>query len=59
MRRGGPDDRFMRYVQNPLWNSLCDHHSRLEIDGRYRPLESRRILHGTAHDVLMAAPTAT
>jgi hypothetical protein len=46
-------------VQNPLWNFLCDHYFRLEIDGRYRPFESRRILHGTAQDVLMAAPTAT
>ena len=76
----------MRYVQNPVWNFLCDHYFRLEIDGWhripdepslligihsggaltmdawtlvhswYRRFEGRRILHGTAHDVLMAAP---
>jgi 1-acyl-sn-glycerol-3-phosphate acyltransferase len=82
----GPNERFMRYAQNPIWNLLCDHYFRLEIDGWhripdesslligihsggaltmdawtlvhswYRHFEGRRILHGTAHDVLMAAP---
>lgn len=82
----GPDERFMRYVQNPVFNFLCDHYFRLEIDGWhripdetslligihsggsltmdawtlvhawYRHFEGRRILHGTAHDLLMAAP---
>jgi 1-acyl-sn-glycerol-3-phosphate acyltransferase len=82
----GPNQTFMRYVQNPIWNFLCDHYFRLEIDGWhripdepslligihsggaltmdawtlvhswYRRFEGRRILHGTAHDVLMAAP---
>jgi 1-acyl-sn-glycerol-3-phosphate acyltransferase len=76
----------MRYFQNPVWNFLCDHYFRLEIEGWhripaepslligihsggsltmdawtlvhswYRRFEGRRILHGTAHDVLMAAP---
>lgn len=82
----GPNERFMRYVQSPVWDFLCDHYFRLEIDGWhripdepslligihsggsltmdawtlvhswYRHFEGRRILHGTAHDVLMAAP---
>ena len=82
----GPNETFMRYVQNPLFNLLCDHYFRLETDGWhripdepslligihsggpptmdawtlvhswYRRFEGRRILHGTAHDVLMAAP---
>src|ERR1700757_1376053 len=81
-----PNERFMRYVQNPVFNFLCDHYFRLEIDGWhripdepslligihsggaltmdawtlvhswYRRFEGRRMLHGTAHDVLMAAP---
>src|SRR5581483_4267265 len=83
---GGPNEQFMRYVQNPVFNLLCDHYFRLEIDGWqripdgpslligihsggaltmdawtlvhswHRHFEGRRILHGTAHDVLMAAP---
>nr|WP_231995941.1 lysophospholipid acyltransferase family protein [Mycobacterium sp. 852002-51163_SCH5372311] len=82
----GPNEKFMRYIQNPVWNFLCDHYFRLEIDGWhripdepslligihsggaltmdawtlvhswYRRFGGRRILHGTAHDVLMAAP---
>ena len=82
----GPNELFMRYAQNPIWNFLCDHYFRLEIDGWhripdetslligihsggaltmdawtlvhswYRHFEGRRMLHGTAHDVLMAAP---
>ncbi|WP_067968516.1 lysophospholipid acyltransferase family protein [Mycolicibacter icosiumassiliensis] len=82
----GPDERFMRNVQNPVFNFLCDHYFRLEIDGWHRipdepslligihsggsltmdawtlvhawhrHFEGRRILHGTAHDLLMAAP---
>jgi 1-acyl-sn-glycerol-3-phosphate acyltransferase len=82
----GPNERFMRTVQSPVWDFLCDHYFRLEIDGWhripdetslligihsggsltmdawtlihawYRQFEGRRILHGTAHDVLMAAP---
>lgn len=81
-----PDERFMRYLQNPIWNFLCDHYFRLEIDGWhripdhpalligihsggsltmdawtlvqswYRHFGGSRILHGTAHDVLMGAP---
>lgn len=81
-----PDERFMRYVQKPVWNFLCDHYFRLEIEGWdripdepslligvhsggsltmdawtlihswYRRFEGRRILHGTAHDLLMATP---
>lgn len=81
-----PDERFMRYLQNPVWNFLCDHYFRLEVDGWhripdepslvigihsggaltmdawtlvhawYRHFEGQRVLHGTAHDVLMAAP---
>jgi 1-acyl-sn-glycerol-3-phosphate acyltransferase len=82
----GPNETFMRYVQNPLFNLLCDHYFRLETDGWHRipdepslligihsggaltmdawtlvhswhrRFEGRRILHGTAHDVLMATP---
>lgn len=82
----GPNEAFMRYLQNPIWNFLCDHYFRLEIDGWHRipdepslvigihsggsltmdawtlvhawqrHFEGERILHGTAHDVLMAAP---
>jgi 1-acyl-sn-glycerol-3-phosphate acyltransferase len=81
-----PNPAFMRYLQNPVWNFLCDHYFRLEIDGWHRipdepslvigihsggsltmdawtlvhawqrHFEGERILHGTAHDVLMAAP---
>jgi 1-acyl-sn-glycerol-3-phosphate acyltransferase len=81
-----PNDRFMRYLPSPVWNFLCDHYFRLEIDGWhripdepslligirsgdaltldawtlvhswYRRFEGRRILHDTAHVVLMAAP---
>lgn len=83
---GAPDERFMRYVQNPIWNFLCDHYFRVEIDGWhripddpslligihsggsltmdawtlvhswYRHFDGQRILHGTAHDLLMGAP---
>ncbi|MFL0239057.1 lysophospholipid acyltransferase family protein [Mycobacterium sp. SMC-17] len=83
---GIPNPTFMRYVQNPIWNFLCDHYFRLEIDGWhkvpdepslligihsggsltmdawtlvhswYRHFDGQRILHGTAHDVLMSAP---
>ncbi|MGY0498237.1 lysophospholipid acyltransferase family protein [Nocardia sp. FBN12] len=72
--------------QRPVWDMLCDHYFRLEIDGWdrlpdepslivgvhsggsltmdawtlvhawNRRFEGKRILHGTAHDVLMAAP---
>jgi 1-acyl-sn-glycerol-3-phosphate acyltransferase len=82
----GPNERFMELVQKPVWDFLCDHYFRLEIDGWhripdetslligihgggsltmdawtlihawYRHFEGQRILHGTAHDVLMAAP---
>jgi len=82
----GPNEAFMRYLQNPVWNFLCDHYFRLEIDGWHRVpdepslligihsggsltmdawtlvhawhrhFEGKRLLHGTAHDVLMAAP---
>ncbi|TSD96577.1 acyltransferase family protein [Skermania sp. ID1734] len=82
----GPNEEFMTRWQNPVWNFLCDHYFRLEIDGWhkipdepslligihsggaltmdawtlvhswYRHFEGKRILHGTAHDVLMAAP---
>jgi 1-acyl-sn-glycerol-3-phosphate acyltransferase len=82
----GPNDTFMRYLQNPVWDFLCDHYFRLEIDGWHRipdepslvigihsggsltmdawtlvhawhrHFEGERLLHGTAHDVLMAAP---
>jgi 1-acyl-sn-glycerol-3-phosphate acyltransferase len=82
----GPNDTFMRLVQKPVWDFLCDHYFRLEIDGWhripdepslligihsggsltmdawtlvhawYRHFEGKRVLHGTAHDVLMAAP---
>lgn len=83
---GSPNEQFMRYVQSPLWDLLCDHYFRIEIDGWhripdetslligihsggaltmdawtlvhswYRRFGQRRILHGTAHDVLVAAP---
>ncbi|QUR66096.1 lysophospholipid acyltransferase family protein [Mycobacterium spongiae] len=83
--QAAPNETFMRYVQNPVWNFLCDHYFRLEIDGWhripdepslligvhsggsltmdawtlvhswYRRFGGGRILHGTAHDVLMAA----
>ena len=82
----GPNETFMRYVQNPVFDLLCDHYFRLETDGWHRipeepslligihsggaltmdawtlvhswhrRFEGRRILHGTAHDVLMATP---
>jgi 1-acyl-sn-glycerol-3-phosphate acyltransferase len=82
----GPNEAFMRHLQNPVWNFLCDHYFRLEIDGWHRipddpslligihgggsltmdawtlvhawhrHFDGQRILHGTAHDVLMAAP---
>jgi 1-acyl-sn-glycerol-3-phosphate acyltransferase len=82
----GPNETFMRYVQSPIWDFLCDHYFRVEIDGWhkipdepslligihsggsltmdawtlvhswYRHFEGHRILHGTAHDVLMGAP---
>lgn len=82
----GPNETFMRTFQKPVWDFLCDHYFRLEIDGWhripdepalligihgggsltmdawtlvhawYRHFEGRRVLHGTAHDVLMAAP---
>jgi 1-acyl-sn-glycerol-3-phosphate acyltransferase len=82
----GPNEAFMHNIQNPVWNFLCDHYFRLEIDGWHRipnepslligihgggsltmdawtlvhswhrHFEGKRILHGTAHDVLMAAP---
>ena len=81
-----PNERFMKTVQNPIWDFLCDHYFRLEIDGWhripddpslligvhsggsltmdawtlvhswYRHYDGRRILNGTAHDVLMGAP---
>src|SRR6201997_3938193 len=81
-----PNEVFMRYAQNSIWNFLCDHYFRVEIDGWhripdetslligihsggaltmdawtlvhswYRHFEGKRMLHGTAHDVLMAAP---
>jgi 1-acyl-sn-glycerol-3-phosphate acyltransferase len=86
MTSDGPNETFMRTLQNPVWDFLCDHYFRLEIDGWhripdepslligihgggsltmdawtlvhawYRHFEGKRILHGTAHDVLMAAP---
>ncbi len=86
MSAAAPNQQFMRYVQNPIWNFLCDKYFRVEIDGWhripdepslligihsggsltmdawtlvhswYRRFEGRRILNGTAHDVLMAAP---
>lgn len=86
MSAAAPNQQFMRYVQNPIWNFPCDNYFRVEIDGWhripdepslligihsggsltmdawtlvhswYRRFEGRRILNGTAHDVLMAAP---
>jgi 1-acyl-sn-glycerol-3-phosphate acyltransferase len=86
MTSDGPNETFMRVLQNPVWNLLCDHYFRLEIDGWHRipdepslvigvhsggaltmdawtlvhawhrHFEGERILHGTAHDVLMASP---
>jgi hypothetical protein len=82
----GPSERFMKSFQKPIWDFLCDHYFRLEIDGWhripdepslligihgggsltmdawtlvhawYRYFEGERVLHGTAHDVLMASP---
>jgi 1-acyl-sn-glycerol-3-phosphate acyltransferase len=82
----GPNPTFMRYVQSPVWDFLCDHYFRLEVDGWhripeetslvigvhsggaltidawtlvhawYRHFGDERVLHGTAHDVLIAAP---
>lgn len=82
----GPNEAFMRTLQKPVWDFLCDHYFRLEVDGWhripqetslligihsggsltmdawtlvhawYRHFEGQRVLHGTAHDVLMAAP---
>jgi 1-acyl-sn-glycerol-3-phosphate acyltransferase len=82
----GPNETLMRLFQKPVWDFLCDHYFRLEMDGWhripdepslligihsggaltmdawtlvhawYRHFEGERILHGTAHDVLMAAP---
>jgi 1-acyl-sn-glycerol-3-phosphate acyltransferase len=82
----GPNETFMRLFQEPVWDFLCDHYFRLEVDGWHRipaepslligihsggsltmdawtlvhawhrHFEGQRILHGTAHDVLMAAP---
>jgi 1-acyl-sn-glycerol-3-phosphate acyltransferase len=86
MTSDGPNETFMRTFQKPVWDFLCDHYFRLDIDGWhripdepslligihgggsltmdawtlvhawYRHFEGKRILHGTAHDVLMAAP---
>jgi len=33
---GGPNGQFMRYAQKPIWNFLCDHYFRLDIDGWHR-----------------------
>ena len=73
-------------LQRPLWDLLCDHYFRLEVDGWerlpegpcllvgvhsgaaltmdawtftfawWRRFGEERVLHGTAHDVLMALP---
>jgi 1-acyl-sn-glycerol-3-phosphate acyltransferase len=81
----GPNETFLR-LQNPVWDFLCDHYFRLDVDGWQhipeqpslvvgvhsggaltmdawtlvhawqRHFEGERVLHGTAHDVLMAAP---
>lgn len=86
MPADSPNEQFMRYFQNRVWNFLCDHYFRLEMDGWHRipdepslligihssgsltmdawtlvhawsrRIEGRRILHGAAHDVLMASP---
>ena len=86
MHSEGPNERFMKLLQDPVWDFLCDHYFRLEIDGWHRlpddpslligihgggsltmdawtlihawhrHFEGERVLHGTAHDVLMAAP---
>ncbi|TSD96669.1 acyltransferase family protein [Skermania sp. ID1734] len=86
MESDGPNPEFMRRFQRPVFDRLCDHYFRLEIDGWdrlpnepsllvgvhsggsltmdawtlvhawHRRFEGERILHGTAHDVLMAAP---
>jgi 1-acyl-sn-glycerol-3-phosphate acyltransferase len=41
-----PNERFMRYVQNPIWNFLCDHYFRLEIDGWHRIPDETSLLIG-------------
>jgi 1-acyl-sn-glycerol-3-phosphate acyltransferase len=86
MASDGPNETFMQAFQDPVWDFLCDHYFRLDIDGWHRipdepslligihgggsltmdawtlvhswhrHFEGKRILHGTAHDVLMAAP---
>nr|WP_082684058.1 lysophospholipid acyltransferase family protein [Mycobacterium sp. IS-1556] len=41
-----PNEKFMRYVQNPVWNFLCDHYFRLEIDGWHRIPDEPSLLVG-------------
>ena len=42
----GPNERFMELVQNPIWNFLCDHYFRLEIDGWQRIPDEPSLLIG-------------
>jgi hypothetical protein len=47
MLQGGPNEPFMHYVQNTVWNFLCDHYFRLEIDGWHRIPDEPSLLIGT------------
>jgi hypothetical protein len=40
------NEQFMRYVQNPVFNFLCDHYFRLEIDGWHRIPDEASLLIG-------------
>jgi hypothetical protein len=41
-----PDEAFMRYLQNPVWNFLSDHYFRLEIDGWHQVPDEPSLLIG-------------
>lgn len=52
MTSDGPDEQFMKWFQRPVWDRLCDHYFRLEIDGWERlpdepSLLNRRALRGS------------
>ena len=42
----GPNETFMRTLQNPVWDFLCDHYFRLDIDGWHRIPDEPSLLIG-------------